>query len=124
MPAAPSSTPAPGDRLDSWKEIASYLKKGIRTVQRWERTEGLPIHRLGQDRTGSVFAYKSELDTWWQQQSRRLDGQAESGEAAERPRLMAGWNRRRILSLLIIAVAPGWKIWPSTSIRHPPNPLT
>ena len=33
-------------RLDSWKEIASYLGRGIRTVQRWEREEGLPVHRL------------------------------------------------------------------------------
>ena len=23
------------DRLNSWKEIAAYLGKGVRTVQRW-----------------------------------------------------------------------------------------
>jgi DNA-binding transcriptional regulator YiaG len=33
-------------RLDSWKEIAAYLKRGARTVQRWEREERLPVHRL------------------------------------------------------------------------------
>jgi hypothetical protein len=33
-------------RLDSWKEIASYLGRGVRTVQRWECEEGLPVHRL------------------------------------------------------------------------------
>ena len=55
----------PDDRLDSWKEIAAYLKRGARTVQRWERGEGLPIHRLQHDSLGSVYAYRSELDAWW-----------------------------------------------------------
>ncbi len=54
-----------GDRLDSWKEIAAYLKRGARTVQRWEREEGLPVHRLVHDKLGSIYAYRSELDAWW-----------------------------------------------------------
>lgn len=54
-----------GDRLDSWKEIAAYLKRGTRTVQRWEAEEGLPVHRLQHEKLGSVYAYKKELDTWW-----------------------------------------------------------
>src|SRR5215510_540761 len=66
-----SAPPAANDRLDSWKEIAAYLRKGVRTVQRWERTENLPVRRHGQDRAGSVFAYKSELDAWWHAQSRQ-----------------------------------------------------
>ncbi len=53
------------DRLDSWKEIAAYLKRGARTVQRWEREEGLPVHRLQHDKLGSVYAFCSELDRWW-----------------------------------------------------------
>jgi TolB-like protein/Flp pilus assembly protein TadD len=52
-------------RLDSWKEIAGYLRRGVRTVQRWELEEGLPVHRLIHDKAGSVFAYTSELDVWW-----------------------------------------------------------
>jgi adenylate cyclase len=55
----------PGDRLDSWKEIAAYLKRGARTVQRWEREEGLPVHRLRHDVLGSVYAWTAELDRWW-----------------------------------------------------------
>lgn len=54
-----------GERLDSWKEIAVYLKRGARTVQRWEREAGLPVHRLQHDRLGTVYAYRSELDRWW-----------------------------------------------------------
>jgi adenylate cyclase len=58
-----------GERLDSWKEIAAYLKRGARTVQRWEREEGLPVHRLVHGTLGSVYAYRSELDRWWANRS-------------------------------------------------------
>lgn len=56
--------PAPSPRrLDSWKEIAAFLGRDVRTVQRWEE-EGLPVHRRpGSKRTG-VFAYDAELDAW------------------------------------------------------------
>jgi Tol biopolymer transport system component len=51
-------------RLDSWKEVAVYLRRDIKTVQRWERREGLPVHRLHHDKLGSVYAYRDELDAW------------------------------------------------------------
>jgi tetratricopeptide (TPR) repeat protein len=54
------------DRLESWKEIAAYLRRDVRTVQRWERTHGLPIHRLPSGQRPTPFAYKHELDEWWQ----------------------------------------------------------
>ena len=43
------------DRLESWKEIAAYLRRDVRTVQRWERHERLPIHRLP-SKVGGVYA--------------------------------------------------------------------
>ncbi len=52
------------DRLDSWKEIAAYLKRDVTTVQRWEKREGMPVHRHVHDKLGSVYASRSELDTW------------------------------------------------------------
>jgi len=52
-------------RLDSWKEIAGYLKKGARTVQRWEREEGLPVHRLRHEQGSTVFAFRAEIDAWF-----------------------------------------------------------
>jgi Tol biopolymer transport system component len=55
---------AAGDRLDSWKEIASYLKRDVTTVQRWERREGMPVHRHLHDKLGSVYAFRSDLDAW------------------------------------------------------------
>ncbi len=54
----------PEDRLDSWKEIGAYLKRDVTTVQRWEKREGMPVHRHLHDRMGSVYAYRAELDAW------------------------------------------------------------
>ena len=52
------------DRLSSWKEVATYLKCGVRTVQRWERLEALPVHRHQHQKNGTVYAFRSELDAW------------------------------------------------------------
>jgi TolB-like protein len=59
------------DRLDSWKEIAAYLRRGVRTVRRWERDEGLPVRRHIHRVLGSVYAFKSEIDEWQQTGRRR-----------------------------------------------------
>ena len=71
-------TPAPDatDRLDSWKDIATYLKRDVSTVQRWERREGLPIHRQQHDKLGSVYAFRREIDAWRAARSRRLEAAA------------------------------------------------
>ena len=53
-----------GPRLDSWKEIATHLGRDVRTVQRWEQRDGLPVRRLQHSKSGSVFAYAAELDAW------------------------------------------------------------
>jgi len=50
--------------LGSWKEIANHLGKGVRTVQRWERCSGLPIHRPSGSSKGVVLAFPAELDRW------------------------------------------------------------
>ena len=52
------------DRLESWKEIAVYLRRGVRTVRRWEKEEGLPVHRQAHKKLGTVYAHRSELDAW------------------------------------------------------------
>ena len=68
------------DRLDSWKEIAAFLGREVRTVQLWEKTEGLPIHRHQHARQGSVYAFKSELEAW-----KRARANAPPASAAEAP---------------------------------------
>lgn len=58
------------ERLSSWKEIAAYLNVSVRTAQRWEETENLPAHRHRHAAQDSVFAYKSELEAWWNNRPR------------------------------------------------------
>jgi len=52
------------DRLNSWKEIARYLKRQVRTVQLWEKHEGLPVHRHFHNQLSTVFAFRSEIEAW------------------------------------------------------------
>lgn len=59
--------------LTGWKEIANYLGKGVRTVQRHERELGLPIHRPNGKSAGSVIATKKELDDWVEASPTRVD---------------------------------------------------
>jgi tetratricopeptide (TPR) repeat protein len=51
-------------RLDSWKEIAAYFGRDERTVKRWEKERGLPIHRMPGGGRATVFAFASELSAW------------------------------------------------------------
>src|SRR6476660_4074422 len=60
-PQQDQSVPA---RLESWKEIAAYLQRQAKTVRRWEKEEGLPIHRHSHKSRSSVYAYPSEIDAW------------------------------------------------------------
>src|ERR1700729_2544753 len=63
-------------RLDSWKKIAVYLKRDITTVQRWEKREGMPVHRHLHGKMGSEYAFQSELDAWKQGATSRPSGAA------------------------------------------------
>lgn len=67
-------------RLDSWKAIARYIGRDVRSAQRWERERGLPVHRVPGEKGGSVFAYTAELDDWLHGRS---EGSPESEPAAQ-----------------------------------------
>ena len=54
----------PGERLDSWKAIAAFLGRDIRTVIRWEKEKALPVHRVPGGQRQGVFAYRRELEGW------------------------------------------------------------
>jgi Tol biopolymer transport system component len=71
-PQKPSSEQAPTQRLDSWKEIASHFSRDVTTVQRWEKREGMPVHRHLHDRAGSIYAFTAELDAWARSRNVRL----------------------------------------------------
>ena len=80
-PNAPSGAAA-STRLNGWKEIAWYLGRGVRTIQRWEKVFGLPIHRLGSGRGDVVHAFAQELDAWLKTAGRTYD-LSESPAAAD-----------------------------------------
>ena len=122
-PASENGTATRGqdDRLDSWKKIASYLKRDISTVQRWERREGMPVHRHLHDKQGSVFAFRSELDRWWESRRTRLapEAAAEHSPAAQASQPDAPLRRKpsspaaRWFMLLaavaaLLLIAAGW----------------
>ncbi len=88
--------PAPAERLESWKEIAAYLRRGVRTVRRWEKEEGLPVHRHLHKKLGTVYAHRSELDAWWGGRPAGVSGPA---EAARR-------GSRAVSTRVMIAVLP------------------
>ena len=81
MPISPASQPT--SALTSWKEIATYLGKGVRTAQRWERDLGLPVRRPNGKPSGVVAASQAELDSWrarhWSLGKSRPHGQKENG---------------------------------------------
>ena len=119
----PSVAPLPtriDDRLDSWKEIAAYLRRGVRTVKRWEKDEGLPVHRHLHRRLGTVYAHKPEIDRWWT--TRGLELRSEDPEprhavevARARGRLLAG---SAVLSVAVVVVA-GYLTWRQGSTASP-----
>jgi hypothetical protein len=67
-------------KLESWGEIAAYLRREIRTVQRWEKTLGLPIRRLQVGKQSSVYAFPSELDKWYLEREPQVKEEERSDE--------------------------------------------
>ena len=104
QPLPESREPPPSRRLDSWKEIAKYLKRDESTVRRWEK-EGLPVHRRAHKRKASVYAYESEIDAWWNDGRTRLEVM-ERAAAGRRRRVMWGATA----GLLLLGVGPGLNV--------------
>ena len=98
-----------GDRLESWKEIAAYMRRSERTVRRWEEQEGLPVHRLTHARRGSVYAFTAELDQW--RDSRR--------RFAHSP----AWVWGGVAFTLVVLLSAAWWVFrPTPSSGRQPNP--
>ena len=104
-----SSSPSNRDRFESWGEIAAYLRRDVSTVQRWEKEEGLPVHRHLHKNLASVYAYRSEVDAWL---VKRRPGLEKNGL---RPRLASLWQDKKTVGgiglgagLFLLIGSLGW----------------
>ena len=102
-PPEPFELPAT-EKLDSWKEIAAYLKRDESTVRRWEK-EGLPVHRHAHKRKATVYANKSEIDAWWNDGRARLE-LVENAPATRRRKVM-WWA---VAGLVLLGVGLGLNV--------------
>ena len=73
------------DVLQSWKDVSRYLNSDIRTVQRWERTRGLPIRRIPGGIKPRIYAIKSELDSWRRSRGLHIASEEPAGDPAPSP---------------------------------------
>jgi TolB-like protein/tetratricopeptide (TPR) repeat protein len=111
---------AQGRRLESWKEIAAYLGRDVTTVRRWEKREGLPVHRLHHSRLGSVYAYTLELDAW--RNERAPVGARDTPDVRQVSEMArTGFHSRTATALvalaLVLAVGLIWLVRGRTTIR-------
>lgn len=126
-PTPVSGADPTNDRLESWKEIAAYLRRDVTTVQRWERREGMPIHRHLHDKAGSVHAFRSELDVW--AATRRTAPASVAGPAASdrlpAPAVVAQGDRPRkpIAPVIGAVVVAALVAWLALRPDPPENPL-
>ena len=98
----PTQAGPASDRLDSWKEIGAYLKRDATTVRRWEKREGLPVHRHPHDRRDSVYAYRHEIDRWWED---RRNGLADKVTATAAP--TGGRERLAWIAVAALTITTG-----------------
>ena len=111
----------PGDRLESWKEIAAYMRRDVKTVQRWEKREGMPVHRHLHDKMGSVYAFRAELDAWTN--NRRPTTPDEDSIRETQPRFAQRsrwlWGLAAVGTILVVGLVTA-VLW---ARRDPGNPL-
>ena len=83
------------------------MNRDVSTVRRWERREGLPVHRHRHHKLGSVYAFQSEIDAWWRH--RRVDAFDRHDEDTAQPVATAPAAARRVArpSLLVLIVLIG-----------------
>ena len=104
----------PPVKLNSWKEIASYLDRDPRTVQLWEKYEGLPVHRLTHRARASVYAFTNELEAWLRGRSGQstvhsaLPSPASAGISSRTPLLARPYLLAGVAIACAGLLAAGW----------------
>lgn len=105
--------------LDSWKEISQHLNRTIRTCQRWEAEMGLPVHRLDGSLKASVFAYKHELDKWFEEKLQEHEIRKKKGfsRILQRHRLLF------VFAVILVGVVIAAVIISRSILRGRPTPI-
>jgi len=117
--------------LDGWKDIATYLHRDVRTVQRWEKFLGLPVQRVQDSKSGSVYAFRNEIDAWRRERGRKISherlsvvpppAKASEHTTAEGARRVHPWVLIALLTGLLLGVACGQfisHVLHSTALAH------
>jgi Tol biopolymer transport system component len=78
------------------------MRRDVTTVQRWEKREGMPVHRHLHDKMGSVYAFKTDLDAWARTRTQGLVADGEPEPVASAP---------TSVSLPLASRAFGWRAW-------------
>jgi tetratricopeptide (TPR) repeat protein len=105
--------PLGDDRLDSWKEIAAFLQRDVRTVQRWEKQAALPVYRHAESRLRTAYAYRSELERWWRTQRSAVEPEAAEPRVADAAPMPVDrdWFVPVVVAVLCAVVAGGVWAW-------------
>ncbi|HTS49774.1 MAG TPA: tetratricopeptide repeat protein [Bryobacteraceae bacterium] len=112
-------SPPEVDRLESWKEIAGYLGREVRTVQGWEKNEGLPIHRHQHARQGSVYAFKSELDAWREARKQSPEETVTSAVPVPAEPRHRPWLGLLVGAAVVLLAGAGFVFWKNHSAPTP-----
>ena len=105
-------------RLSSWKEIAQYVHRDVRSVMRWEKERGLPVHRVPGGHKGRVWAFADELDDWLAQPSIGLDTPATVHVSTRRS--LRRWHMALACGVVVAVAASVFALVP----REPPADVT
>lgn len=97
--------------LNSWKEIANFFDRGVRTVQRWEQELHLPVHRIGGGKRAPVYAVVSELKFWMA----TTDGNSPRNQPSAKPDNAANNNRTMQLTARVYELSQAVA---ESSVRH------
>ena len=110
----------PRDRLNGWKEISHHLGKSVRTVQRWERDLGLPIHRLRTNRGEIIWALRQEIDRWLSTK----DNGTHVGTAvhSRRELVLAATILFAVAGSLFVVLNIDWRVADTPSVVRPDQP--
>lgn len=103
MEKGKSQTPQAEAPLESWKAIANYLQRDVRTAQRWEQEEGLPVHRHEHKKQATVYAFQHEIDAWRVQK----EGAPVTGSTGGRK---PKWIPAAFIFLVLLAITTWWVI--------------